>query len=45
MKEQEWTYVDEYRRYKNDTHHISQLYLNGKWIEIDTDMTPIKSNT
>jgi len=44
MKEHEWTYVDKYRRYKNNPQHTSQLYIEGKWIEINTDMFPNKNN-
>ena len=39
MKEQDWTYVSEYRRYKNEDKHTTQLYFEGEWIDINTDMT------
>lgn len=28
----EWIYIDEYRRYKGNRH---QLYMNGEWIDIN----------
>ena len=32
MVEEEWTYINEYRRYNGDTH---QLYIEGKWENIN----------
>ena len=39
MSNQEWTYVGEFRRYRDNQH---QLYFEGKWLDIETDMTPIR---
>ena len=38
-KEQDWIYVSQWRRYTNTPQHRTQLYFEGKWVEIDTDMT------
>lgn len=35
MEEQEWIYVDEYRRRRGNIH---QLYIEGEWVTINTNM-------
>ena len=35
-EEIDWTYVDEFRRYKGNIH---QLYFEGKWININTGLS------
>ena len=36
MEEREWIYSSEYRRYTKNG--ICQLYYNGKWMTVDTNM-------
>ena len=37
MKDNNWIYVDEYRRRDNEN-NIHQLYFEGKWINIKTEL-------
>ena len=38
MKDNNWIYVDEYRR-RDEDNDKHQLYFEGKWIDVKTGLT------